>query len=168
MHRAAQPPAGFLALGGLHAACRCIHAHMHGQTDGCPLHLTIQFRLSFNPVTLADEGWGSAGIGQHAAGGASVGMGGTWLDPGAPNCAWRWGRGREHKHGGMEGVREGAGQARVEEESEGLVGAQVVGETGSGNGWTSTEQGGFLCGCPAPAQREWGWEWGLGEGHLYG
>lgn len=65
-------------------------------------------------------------------------------------------------------MREGAGQARVEEESEGLVGAQVVGETGSGNGWTSTEQGGFLCGCPAPAQREWGWEWGLGEGHLYG
>lgn len=111
----------FWHWGGLHAACRCMRAHMHGQTDGqrCPLHLTIQFRLSFNPVTLADEGWGSAGIGQHAAGGASVGMGGTWLDPGAPNCAWRWGRGREHKHGGMEGTREGAGQVWVEEESDG-------------------------------------------------
>lgn len=114
-------PGRIFGMGGLHAACRCMRAHMHGQTDGqrCPLHLTIQFRLSFNPVTLADEGWGSAGIGQHAAGGASVGLGGMWLDPGAPNCAWRWGRGREHKHGGMEGTREGAGQVRVEEESDG-------------------------------------------------
>lgn len=140
-------PGRIFGMGGLHAACRCMRAHTHGQTDGqrCPLHLTIQFRLSFNPFSLADEGWGSTGIGQHAAGGASVGMGG---------CGWTQGHrivpggGDEEenmKHRGMEGAREGAGEGRVEEVSDGergWWGVQAVG--GMVREWVDIHGAGWL------------------------